>query len=215
MEVTKQLIIQSSLAIEQILREDLTETLLAEVDRVTLVGLGTSNQPRGITNVSGVAAVVGGTNGAQLAWAHVLDLEKAVANANGIVNPAAMGYAINPSTQSWAKRTVKVAGTDTLMIGDTPIDARGLTVLNGYKCAVSTHLPSNGTKGTANAVCSTVLFGDFSQAIVGFFGNGVDLVVDPLSLAVNGMVRIVANLYVDVAVRRANSFATMTDALTA
>jgi HK97 family phage major capsid protein/HK97 family phage prohead protease len=215
MEVTKQLVIQSSLAIEQLLREDLTETLLSEVDRVTLVGTGASNQPRGIANTSGLGAVVGGTNGAQLAWSHVLDLEKAVANANGIVNPQAMGYAINPAAQSWAKRTPKIAGTDTLMIGDTPIDARGLTVLNGYKCAVSTHLPANGTKGTASGVCSTLLFGDFSQAIIGFFGNGVDLVVDPYSLAINGMIRITANLYVDVGVRRANSFATMADALTA
>lgn len=213
-EVTKQLIIQSSMAVEQLLREDLSETLLSEVDKVTLIGLGSSNQPRGIANTSGIGAVVGGANGAQLAWSHVLELEKAVANANGIVNPGAMGYAINPSTQSWAKRTVKVAGTDTLMIGDTPVDAKGLTVLNGYKCAVSTHLPSNGTKGTSSGVCSTVLFGDFSQAIIGFFGQGVDLVVDPYSIAVNGMVRIVANLYVDIGVRRASSFATMADALT-
>lgn len=215
MEVTKQLVIQSSLAVEQLLREDLTETLLSEVDRVTLVGTGASNQPLGIVSAPGIGAVLGGANGAQLAWAHVLDLEKAVANANGIVNPQAMGYAINPAAQSWAKRTPKIAGTDTLMIGDTPIDARGLTVLNGYRCAVSTHLPANGTKGTSNGVCSTVLFGDFSQAIIGFFGNGVDLVVDPYSLAVNGMIRITANLYVDVGVRRSNSFATMVDALTA
>lgn len=214
MEVSKQLLIQSSLPMEQLLREDLSETLLSEVDRVTLVGTGASNQPRGIVNTSGIGAVVGGTNGALLGWDHVTELEKAVANSNGIVNPGAMGYAINPNTQTRAKRTPKVAGTDTLMIGEQPIDARGLTQLNGYRCAVSTHLPSNGTKGTSSGVCSTVLFGDFSQAIIGIFGNGVDLVVDPFSLAINGMVRITANLYVDVGVRRANSFATMVDALT-
>lgn len=213
MEVSKQLLIQSSLPMEALLRDDLSETLLSEVDRVTLVGLA-MGEPRGIVNTSGIGAVIGGTNGAQLAWSHVLDLEKAVANANGIVTPSAVGYAINPSTQSWAKRTVKVAGTDTLMIGDQPVDAKGLTVLNGYKCAVSTHVPANGTKGSSGAVCSTVLFGDFSQAIIGIFGNGVDLVVDPYTIAVNGMVRIIANLYVDIGVRRANSFATMTDALT-
>lgn len=214
-DVSKQLAIQSSLEMEHVVRDDLSQTILVEIDRVALLGTGSANQPRGILNTSGIGSVAGGTNGAQITWAHILDLEKAVAGANALINLTGCGYAINPFSRAFMKRTPKTAATGSeLIIGDQPADLRGLSSLNGYRCGTSTLLPSNGTKGTSAGVCSSLIFGDFSQLFVGLFEGGIELIVDPYTLATTGQIRITANLFADIALRYAQSFAAMTDALT-
>ena len=45
--------------------------------------------------------------------------------------------------------------------------------------------------------------------------GGLDIVVDPYSLATTNLLRVTANTYADVGVRHAESFAAMLDALTA
>ena len=59
-----------------------------------------------------------------------------------------------------------------------------------------------------------LMVGDWSQLFVGLFGSAVEMIVDPYTLATTGQVRVTANLFADVAVRYAASFAAMTDALT-
>jgi len=214
-DVSRQLILQSELAMEELVQADLTQTILVELDRVALLGTGASNQPRGITNTAGVGSVVGGTNGAQINWGHVLDLERAVADANAQVDLGACGYAINPKSRGWMKRTQKVAASSAeLILGDDAMDASGITRLNGYRCGVSTQLPSNGTKGTSSGVCSTLIYGCWSELFIGIFGPAVEVIVDPYTLATTAQVRVTANLFADIGVRRAASFAVMSDALT-
>ena len=86
--------------------------------------------------------------------------------------------------------------------------------LNGYRAGVTNAVPSNLTKGTANAICSAILFGNFADLLIGMWG-GLDLMVDPYTGSTSGTVRVVALQDVDVAVRHAESFAAMVDALTA
>ena len=57
---------------------------------------------------------------------------------------------------------------------------------------------------TSNVASNGVLFGDFSEVVVGMW-NGLDLIVDPYSLASKGCVKIVASMYVDVKLRRAGA----------
>jgi HK97 family phage major capsid protein/HK97 family phage prohead protease len=214
-DVSRQLLITSALSVEQMIIEDLRQSLIAEIDRISLVGTGASNQPRGIANTSGIGSVVGGTNGAQFNWQHVVDLEKSVDGVNGLVNMQTCGYAINPSTRAWFKRKPKDASlSHGYIMGDTPLDEQGLGVLNGYRAIVSNKLPSNLTKGTAAGVCSQIIFGDWSQLVLALFGGGVEIIVDPYTRAVDGTVRITANLFMDVGVRQPGSFATMDDGLT-
>jgi hypothetical protein len=111
------------------------------------------------------------------------------------------------------KRTPRHATlAEGLIMGDAPPDAGGFNVLNGYRCAVSSKVPNNLVKGTSGSVCSLLAFGDWSQIMVALFGGGVEIIVDPYSLATQGQVRITANLFADVGVRVAASFATMEDA---
>lgn len=207
---TKQAIIQSSLDVEAMLREDLAMGIAVQIDNYGINGTGTAPQPRGIVNQSGIGAVVGGTNGAQLAWSHVVGLESACANVNAEPDALA-GYIINTKTRGWAKQQPKVGTTFPNFLWDVNSpDAP----LNGYRVGVTNNLPSNGTKGTSSGVCSTVVFAsDWSLFALGLFG-GLDIVVDPYSLADSGQIKLTANQFIDVALRNPAGFAAMTDALT-
>ena len=85
--------------------------------------------------------------------------------------------------------------------------------LNGYRTVVSNQVPGNLTKGTA-ADLIAILFGNWADLVMGLWG-GLDILVDPYTGASSGKIRTVAFQSVDFAVRHAESFAAMQDAVTA
>ena len=82
----------------------------------------------------------------------------------------------------------------------------------GFPVALSNHVPSNLTKGSGTNL-SAVLFGNWSDLIIAEWGV-VDLLIDPYSNSATGAVRVVAFMDCDVAVRHADSFAAIQDAIT-
>ncbi|MBV5277130.1 phage major capsid protein, partial [bacterium] len=105
--------------------------------------------------------------------------------------------------------TQKFTGTN-----GQPVWDAGNTPINGYRCAVTNSIPSNLTKGTASGIASAMVFGNFSDLIIGMWGS-LDLMVDPYTGSTAGTIRVVTLQDVDVAIRNAESFTTMVDALTA
>ena len=205
-DISRKLLLQSSIDVESFVRNDLATVLALAIDLAAINGSGASNQPTGILNTAGIGSVVGGTNGLAPTWAHMVDLESQIAVANADV--ASMGYLTNAKVRGKLKQTSKVSGQNGFIweAGNTP--------LNGYMAGVSNQVPSNLTKGTSAGVCSAILFGNFADLIIGQWGV-LDLMVDPYSGSTSGTVRVVALQDVDVAVRHAESFAAMKDALTA
>jgi HK97 family phage major capsid protein/HK97 family phage prohead protease len=203
-EVSKQLLRQSAVGIEGILRNDLATALGLGMEYGAIHGGGT-NEPTGIVATAGIGSVAGGTNGLAPTWAHIVALETAVATANADIG--SLGYLTNPKVRGKLKGTSK-AGTEAIMVwgeGDTP--------LNGYRAPVTTQVSSTLTKGTSSGVCSAILFGNFADLVIGQWG-GIDIQVNPYIKDTEGLVRITADVYYDAAVRRAGSFAAMLDALT-
>jgi len=205
-DMTRQLLLQSSIDVESFVRMDLAVSLALALDLAGVSGSGSSNQPRGILNTSGIGSVQGGTNGAAPDWTHIVGLETAVANANAALG--SLGYLTNTKVRGKLKLTQKFSGTN----GD-PVWEKG-NEMNGYAAAVSNQLPSNLTKGTAAGVCSAIIFGNWADMLIGMWG-GLDVLVNPFILSGTGSVRIEAFQSADIAVRHAESFAAMVDALTA
>lgn len=206
-EPSKQSIIQGVIGIEAMLRQDLLDGAAQLMENQGINGAGTGANARGIRNVSGIGSVVGGTNGLAFAWAHVVGLETAVANANANSGSRA-GYLINTKLRGAAKTTQKA--TNLAFMWDN-----GEYPLNGYRTAVTNNVPSNLTKGSASGVCSSAIFSsDWSMFVLGLFG-GLDVTVDPYSLAIDGKVRITLNQFYDWLCRQPGAFAAMDDALTA
>jgi HK97 family phage major capsid protein/HK97 family phage prohead protease len=205
-EFSKQAVIQSSLAIEPMLRQDILSEYQVNFENAAINGSGSGANPRGIRNTSGIGAVVGGTNGLALAWDHLVDLESACANVNAEPDSSS-GYLINTKTRGKAKKTLKAAGLP--FIWDN-----GAQPLNGYRAEVTNNVPSNLTKGSSSGICSSVIFGsNWPMLVMATFG-AVELLVDETSIAINGMNRLILNGFVDVGCRRAADFASMEDALT-
>ena len=192
--------------VEGFVRNDLATVLALAIDLAAINGRGASNQPRGVLQTSGIGSVAGGTNGAAPTWEHIVGLETQIAVANADVGT--MGYLTNAKVRGKLKTTSKVSGQNGFIWegGDTPV--------NGYRCAITNAVPSNLTKGTASAVASAIIFGNFADLIIGMWG-GLDLLVDPYTGGAAGTVRVIAHQDVDVAVRYEESFAAMKDALTA
>ena len=202
-DISRKLLLQSSMDVEGFVRNDLASVLALAIDLAAINGTAAGNQPRGLLATSGIGDVAGGTNGAAPTWANMVELESDIAIANADVGT--MGYLTNAKVRGKLKTTSKVSGQNGFVWEDG--------MVNGYNAAVSNQVPSNLVKGTSGAVASAIIFGNWSDLIIGQWGT-LDLMVDPYSGSTSGTVRVVALQDVDIAVRNAVSFSAMLDALT-
>jgi HK97 family phage major capsid protein/HK97 family phage prohead protease len=218
---SRQTLLQATPGIEDLVRRDLTDGINLGIDLGILNGSGSSGQPTGILNTAGIGSVALGTNGGAITVNALVDLEEQVLIDNGAVNRDAIGYVTNAKVLAELKK-LRAGGsttTDGAYLVNDQLNAigRGGTPasVNGYPLYVTNQVPSNLTKGSSSGVCSAVLMGDFSQAMVGFWGNGLEIVVgedsDDFSKALTSVRAIVTY---DVAVRHAESFAAILDVTT-
>jgi HK97 family phage major capsid protein len=204
-EVSKQAIIQSSMALEPLLRDDLVTGAAVQIENYAIQGSSAANGT-GILYRTGIGTVSEGTNGSALSWDVLVDLEGAPLTANAAPD-ALSGYVINTAARQKAKKVQK--GTNQGFVWDN-----GATPLNGYRAAVTNNMPRNLTKGTATTVASGMVFAtDWSMMVLGFFG-GLDVVVDPYTKADTGQVKITLNQFWDYTVRQPSAFAQRKDVLT-
>lgn len=207
-DISHKLLIQSSIDVEGFVRDDLARVIALGVDYAGLHGDDSAdvNQPDGIAATSGIGSVVGGTNGAAPDWADIVNLEKEVAIDDAEVDN--MAYVTNAAVRGKLKQTMRTA-----TYGEIPIWGDN-NVLNGHRALVSNQVSSTLTKGSSN-VASAIFYGNWDDLVMGIWGDGIDILVDPYSLSTQRAVRVVAFTDVDFAVRHAQSFAAMLDALTA
>lgn len=205
-EVSKQAIIQSSMALEPMIRDDLLMGAAVLLENQAINGNGTAPNILGLRNTTSITTATAGANGATVAWAHFVDLESAVANANAEPDRLA-GYLTNTRVRGRAKQVQRGTNLDWIW-------QNGPTPLNGYRAAVTNNVPNNLTKGTSTTVCSATFFSsDWSMAVLGLFG-APDIVVDPYTKADTGQVKITLNQFADFGVRQPGAFAVMLDQLT-
>ena len=183
-DMTRQLILQSTPAIEALVRDDLTQALALAIDKGALEGTGLSGQPTGLLSTVGVnkpAAFAA----AVPTFAEMVALETAVAEDNALMGNLA--YITDAATYGGLKTKAKDAGSGMFVIENN--NANGYPVIR-----------------TQQATAGNVYFGNFSDMLIGMWG-GLDLTVDPYTASTTGTVRVVALQTVDVAVRHAVSFA--------
>ena len=208
-DISHKLLIQSSIDAEAFVRDDLARVIALGVDYAGLHGDDSAdvNQPDGIASTSGIGSVVGGTNGAAPDWADIVNLEKEVAVDDAEVNN--MAYVTNAAVRGKLKQTWRNS-----TYGEIPVWESDGTI-NGHRALVSNQVSSTLTKGSSTSVCSAIFYGNWDDLVLGMWGDGgIDILVDPYSLSTQRAVRVVAFTDVDFAVRHAQSFSAMLDALT-
>lgn len=203
-ELSNQLLVQSNGNVERFVRNDLMQAIASAIDAAAINGAGGA-APVGILETSGIGDVPLGTNGAALTWAHIVQLVGKVADANA--DFGSLAWLTNSKVIGKLRSTPKVASTDSVMI------LEGSSLLD-YPVYGTNNVPSNFDKGDSDGICSAILFGNWEDVLIGQFGMGTDLIVDRFSKATNGITRLVSTSYVDIQIRRAESFAAAKDVLT-
>lgn len=183
-EFSRRLLIQSSMDVETMVRNELTAILALEIDRVALYGTGSSSQPLGLKNVTGINTKDFNAN--QPTYPELVELETLIAADNADIG--AMAYLTNATIYGGMKTTEKASGTAQFVLEP------GGTV-GGYPIVRSNQVESND-----------VWFGVWSQMIMGMFGS-LTIQVNPYALDTSGGVRVTAFQDVDIAVRYPEAFA--------
>jgi len=187
-DATRLLLQQSSLDVENLIRDDLTKSIATAIDLGALAGSGSSGQPTGIANTSGINTTTFAA--ANPTWAEIVAMESAVANDNAL--NGSLAYICRPADFGTLKTTEKASGTAQFVV--SPDNS-----MNGYNVIRSNQVTSGD-----------FYFGNFADLLIGMYG-GLDITVDPYALSTSGGVRIVALQTVDVAVRHAVSFCKSSD----
>lgn len=206
-DLSRKFLKQSSIDAENMIRQDLAATCATGIDLAGLHGTAANDQPRGLAATVGIGSVVGGENGAAPDWADIIDLETEVSVDNA--DFGALAYMTNAKVRGKLKKTLITAtyGEDFIWDRRSPE-----APLNGYPCHVTNQVSSTLTKGNQSA-SSAIFFGNWEDLVIAMWGT-LDVLVDPYTGSTSGTVRVVALQDVDIAVRRAQSFAAMLDALT-
>jgi len=204
-EVSKQALIQSAMALESMIRDDLLMSAAVELENQSFNGNGTAPNILGIRNYTTIGSTTAGANGLAPTWGHFVDLESACANSNAEPDRLA-GYVINTRTRGRLKQTQM--GTNLPFIWQNSAQP-----LNGYRAEITNNMPNNLTKGTSTTICSAAIFSsDWSMAVVGLFG-APDIIVDPFTKADTGQVKITLNQFSDMVIRQPAAFAKIEDLL--
>lgn len=191
-EITRKLLMQNSVDVEQLVRADLANALALTIDLAALYGDpdDDANSPRGIKYYDGI-------NTADLAdgdaptYAELVKMESEIAADNADVD--SMAYFLNAKARGALKTTQKFSGTN-----GAPVWEPNNTV-NGYAVEVTNQVADGD-----------IFFGNFADLIVGMWG-GFELLADPYTHSLRGRLRIVVFQDCDFAVRRTESFCYATE----
>lgn len=213
-QLSRQLLIQSTPSIEALVRDDVTQLLAIAQDAAAINGTGTT-QPTGIINLTGTGSFTLGAAGAALAisnaWPMLVELEQEVAIDNADIG--SLAYLTNPKVRGDLKQIEKSTNTGIYAWQDIPFqNAPGQGLLNGYRASITNQVPSNLTKGTSTTICSALIFGNFNDCLIGTW-SGIDILVDPYTNGSARLINVYANLFTDIVFRHPESFATCEDIL--
>jgi HK97 family phage major capsid protein len=191
---SQQLLRQSSLDIEKIVRENLFYSVANALEAAAYEGDGTSQVPVGILNASVNDATHGSSSPTVANWPNIVNMESMVAVDNALA--AKMAYIMKATAAGKLKTTEKASSTGQFIYGQDPL--LGGTV-NGYPAHITNVFTDD-----------TVLFGNWAELMIGQWG-GLDLIVNPYAGDIYATVRVVIAGYYDLAVKHPESFARIND----
>ncbi len=187
-EISRQLMMQSSPAADQLVLNDLSKVLALAIDLAALEGSGASGQPLGISGTAGIGSVTG----TSLAYAGILEFQTDVAASNALT--ANCAYVTTPSVAALLAARQRFASTDTPLWQGNVLDGN----MSGFRAM-----------STLQVTAASMVFGDFSQVVIGEWGM-LELALNPYANFTAAITGVRAIQTVDVGVRYAGSFSRAT-----
>lgn len=184
-DYTRNMLLQSSFAVEGFVRSDLSQVLALLLDLAGLYGSGVSGQPVGLDNTANVGSVAHSTNN-NPTWAEIVEMRSAIAADNALIGQVAS--VLESVMVGTLMTTVKDAGSGQFVMGDSGDMLMG-------RPAIESNQVTDGD----------IWHGVWSQLILGMWGT-LDILVDPYTASTSGTTRVVALQSADYGVRHAESF---------
>jgi len=182
-------------------RQDRARDMALAGDFAAIAGPSGGNSPVGVINTSGISSFVlaaDAGNGGLPAYADVIHMIEVLedTNADQLGDP---GWLTTPSVKSQFKLTPQLANAIALPAwrdGDT---------LGGYMARSSNQVPKTGTRGTTTNNHALIL-GVWATLVIGLWGSGFELIVDPFRLKKQGMIELTTFMLGDVALKYPAAF---------
>lgn len=192
--MSRRLILQSSAAIEDVLRRDLGFLLAQELDRAAIAGTGTAPEPRGVLHTAGVEQVpVVGTAGSFVGSSDITSDLMAALEVDDVTGTGA--FLTHPRVMNQARKLKDTTGRN------IPI----AEVFHNARVESSTQVPTNlGDDDNRFGL----IYGQWGELYIGYW-SAVDILINPYhpDVASNGGALLHAFLDADVAIRHPKAFA--------
>lgn len=179
--ISKLLLAQTGESVESAIRNDLIAAINAKLEE-TILGdeAGTATKPAGIFNEVAPTSVTD--------FAGICDKEADVEDANVLGD---CKYILSNKAKAALRVMPKSSKSTQLVYESKEVD--GTPAFN-----------------TSNVSGKKYVYGDFSNLAIGVWNSGVDLTVDPFTLAGENQIKLVVNFYVDAKILRPEAFTTGT-----
>lgn len=191
-ELSRQLIMQSSPDIEQLVRDEFAAVIAQAIDSALIKGGGV-NEPLGVLSTVGIQTA----NLATLTWANVLAM-KAKAQ---LANVDASSWLFNPGVAAKLAGAEKSTGTGVYLLDD-----------NGRMAGIQSYATNQVANVTGTPDKGVAILGDWSQVLLGVWSE-IDLLINPFAETAyrRGGVLVRAMSTVDIAVRHPQAFVVASD----
>lgn len=177
--ISKQLLLQNGAAAEQAIIRDLGRATAQKMDAAIFSTGGVTGAPDSLGELATSTFTESAFSNLASIMLDFVSAEQTLAEAGGLEGNLA--YVASPNLMAQLKQSAQVAAVNAGMQG---------ALVNGYP----TYFTNGCTKVAGTS--GDFFFGDFSKLYMGMFG-GLDIMVDPYSVAVNGQTRLVLNQYMD------------------
>ncbi len=182
-DLSRQLILQSSPDAELLVKDDLSTIVALGIDHAAINGTGEDGQPRGVLNTTGIGSVDLATMG----WDAALEFEKDVDAGNAL--DGNLAHIMKPAVRAALKGRLKSTGVAGYICEKN--------MINDYPALTTEQMAANA-----------ILFGNFAQLIIGEWG-GLD--IQFYRAPRTGIVTYTVFKTVDVAVRQPAAFSAGTN----
>ena len=191
--LSRQLLLQNSLGVENFVRDSLLRTIGSAIDRGALSGNGNA-EPLGILNNTNANQVTFGATATRLKTIAFQDA--LTADSVGNTPDASLGYVTSFAVASKWQQIAEVATFP-----------RWLWDGNQWSGTVA-GLPAKATNNVTN---NRVICGDWTKLAVAIFGEAIEILADPFAQKKLALVEFLATALVDTAPINSSNFAVSTD----
>ncbi len=198
---SRQLLAQAVIDVDTAVRQDLARDMALAVDSAAIQGPTGGSSPVGILNTTGVQSFVlaaDSGNGGVVSYSDVIkmleDLEDV--NADQLGDPA---WLTTPGIKADLKLLARLANTIALPVWSDDDEVAG------YEARSTNVVPKTGVRGSTSNNHALIV-GVWASLVIGMWGSGFELVVDPYRLKKQGMIELTTFMLADVTLKYPQAF---------